>query len=80
MQYNYENIPGLHPFFGFAITLSTFLVATFLPELNILLHYHLPPIMIELFQIFAYTGTGIVGIIAGYKFFKESVLPKLKKK
>lgn len=80
-HYQYENIPGVHPFAGFLITITVFLFGMFLDQLSfIILHYHLPPIVIELGQIFAYCGTGTVGVIAAYKFYKESIKPKFKKK
>lgn len=78
MSYQYDNIPGLPPFLGAVVTIGSFLLAIFLPELNILLHYQIPPIFIQGFQIFAYSGTGIVGVITGYKFYKESIKPKFK--
>jgi hypothetical protein len=80
-HYQYENIPGVHPFIGFVITFSVFMCGVFLPQISfIVLQYHLPPIVIELGQLMAYCGTATVGIIAAYKFYKESIKPKFKRK
>lgn len=63
-------IEGFHPIINFIATLSMFLVGSFMPQIFIMLEYHVPVLIIQLLQCLAYIGTSAVGGIAIYKFYK----------
>lgn len=81
MEYHHEPIPGLHPAFNFLLVVALFLFGRFLPELSfILLHYHIPPVILEILQSFAYIATIGMFAIAAYKFGLEKGKLFFKKK
>lgn len=80
MSYSQDQIPGVHPAISFIITFICLLFSRFMPELFILMHYHIPPLFIEAFQSFAYCGTGIIGIIAALNYFGIKWNPFKKRK
>lgn len=80
MSHNIEPIPGINPFVGFIATLAGLFFGRFMPEIFVVLHYHIPPLIMEGLQGFAFAGTGIIGSIAGYKFLKEKPFKKFIKK
>ena len=66
-----NTLEGFHPILNFALTLGMFLFGTFMPDLFIVMHYHIPPIFIELLQSLAYLATFTVGAITVWKFCKK---------
>lgn len=57
---------------GYVMTIITIIhlsIAELLPPLNIMLHLHIPPIILELSQLAAWWIGGLVGIATLYKFY-----------
>ncbi|CAB4152641.1 hypothetical protein UFOVP606_20 [uncultured Caudovirales phage] len=65
-----NSFEGLHPVTNFIITLGMFLIGTFMPQIFIIMEYHVPLMIIQILQCLAYIGTATVAGITIYKFYK----------
>lgn len=76
-----------HPFIGFVASIVMYLAGYklgtthdyhFLIQVDPTPEFSIPVVVIQLFQIFAFTGAGITGFVAGHGWYKKNFSKKEK--
>jgi hypothetical protein len=69
---NFENQLGNHPILGLLMSCSAVVLGTVLDTVNALQNTHIPPFIIESFQILSYVGAICIAIVTVHSWYKKN--------